>query len=55
VTYSDFLVSGMMDSAENFRPKIAVFSANSYDAKPERWVRFNKNRDFDDIGNGESE
>jgi hypothetical protein len=52
VTYSDFLVSGMADSAENLRPKMAVFSANSSDAKPKGRVRFNKNRDFDDIGNG---
>ena len=42
----------MVDSAENLRPKMAVFSANSTDAKPEGRVRFNKNRDFDDIGNG---
>jgi hypothetical protein len=52
VIYSDFLRSGIADSAENFRPKIAVFSANSTDAKLKGRVRFNKNRDFDDIGNG---
>ena len=47
--YSDFLVSGIVDFAKNVRPKIAVFSANSSDAKPKGRVRFNKNRDFDDI------
>ena len=41
-----------MDFAENLRPKMAVFSANSTDTKPKGRVRFNKNRDFDDIGNG---
>ena len=52
MTYSGFLVSGIADFAENLRPKIAVFSANSSDTKPKGQVRFNKNRDFDDIGNG---
>ena len=52
--YSDFLSSGIADSAENLRPKIAVFSANSSNAKLKGRVRFNKNRDFDDIGKGES-
>jgi len=51
VTYSGFLVSDMADSVENLRPKMAVFSANSSNTKPKGRVRFNKNRDFDDIGN----
>jgi hypothetical protein len=45
----------MADFAENFGPKMAVFLANSTDARPKDRVRFNKNRDFDDFGNGESE
>ena len=53
--YSDFLVSGIVDFAKNVRPKIAVFSANSSNTKLKGRVRFNKNRDFDDIGNRESE
>ena len=52
MTYSGFLVSGIADFTENLRLKIAVFSANSSNAKPKGRVRFNKNRDFDDIGNG---
>ena len=48
-------MSGIADSAENLRPKMAVFSANSTDAKPKGRVRFNKNRDFDDIRSGDVE
>jgi hypothetical protein len=51
VIYSDFLKSSIADSIENFRLKIAMFSANSSNTKLSRQVRFNKNRDFDDIGN----
>jgi len=52
VTYSGFLVSGIADFAENLRPKMAIFSANSSNMKLKGRVRFNKNRDFNDIGNG---
>jgi hypothetical protein len=55
VIYSNFLLSGMADFAENFRLKMAVFLVNSTDARLKDRVRFNKNRDFNDFGNGESE
>ena len=49
--YSDFLVSGIADSAKNLRLKIVMFSANSSNVKLKGRVRFNKNRDFNNIRN----
>ena len=51
--YTDFLLSGMADFAENFCPKMAVFLVNSANARLMRWVQFNRINDFDEIGNGQ--